>query len=119
LNIVGLALTDLGRPEDTRRLAEFSGFWIASGSPYKSTSGALSVIRMARDHGIPLLGTCGGFQNLILEYARNVLGFADAEHEETEPEASQLFISGLSCSLVGRTLRIQLSLILWPLTPVL
>lgn len=25
-------------------------------------------------------GTCGGFQHAVLEYARNVLGWADAEH---------------------------------------
>jgi CTP synthase (UTP-ammonia lyase) len=71
-------------------------------------SGALSAIRMAREQQIPLLGTCGGFQHIILEYARNVLGFAEAEHAETDPQASQLFISQLTCSLVGRTMSISL-----------
>src|SRR5437899_2273804 len=52
---------ELARPEGTKRLAEFGGFWIAPGSPYKSMSGALSAIRMAREQWIPLLGTCGGF----------------------------------------------------------
>jgi CTP synthase (UTP-ammonia lyase) len=89
-------------------LTEFSGFWIAAGSPYKSMVGALSAIRMAREQRIPLLGTCGGFQHIILEYARNVLGFADAEHEETDPQASRRFISRLACSLVGRTMSITL-----------
>jgi CTP synthase (UTP-ammonia lyase) len=98
----------LARPEGPKRLAEFGGFWIAPGSPYKSMNGALSAIRVAREQRIPLLGTCGGFQHIILEYARNVLGFVDAEHEEADPQASRLFISRLTCSLVGRTMSITL-----------
>lgn len=92
----------------SRELAGFGGFWIAPASPYKNMSGALLAIRMAREQGIPLLGTCGGFQHIIIEYARNVLGLADAEHEETEPQASRLLISRLACSLVGRTMTITL-----------
>ena len=90
------------------RLAKFDGIWMAPASPYRSVDGALSAIRLAREQGIPLLGTCGGFQHLILEYARHVLGFAGAGHEETSPESSSLFISRLACSLVGRTLTISL-----------
>jgi len=99
---------ELTRPQGMNRLAEFSGFWIAPGSPYKNMDGELAAIRMARERGIPLLGTCGGFQHIILEYARNVLGFTDAGHEETDPQASRLFISRLTCSLVGRTMSITL-----------
>jgi CTP synthase (UTP-ammonia lyase) len=71
-------------------------------------SGALSAIRMARERRIPLLGTCGGFQHILLEYARHVLGFPDAEHEESDPQASRLFISRLTSSLFGRTMSITL-----------
>lgn len=100
--------TELASASGLKRLAGFSGFWIAPASPYASMIGALSAIRLAREEGIPLLGTCGGFQHLILEYARNVLGFADAEHGETAPEAGRLFISRLACSLAGRTMTIRL-----------
>ena len=99
---------ELAQPQGMKRLAEFSGFCIAPGSPYKSMRGVLSAIRMAREQRIPLLGTCGGFQHIILEYARNVLGFADAGHEVTDPQASRHFISRLTCSLVGRTMSITL-----------
>lgn len=99
---------ELARPDGTRKLADVRGFWIAPASPYKSMDGALLAIRTARERRIPLLGTCGGFQHIILEYARNVLGFGDAEHEETHPHASRHFISRLACSLVGRTMTITL-----------
>ncbi len=99
---------ELAQSGGMKRLAEFNGFWIAPGSPYKSMTGALLAIQRARERGLPLLGTCGGFQHVVLEYARNVLGFTGAEHEETSPQASQLFISRLACSLVGRTMHITL-----------
>jgi len=98
----------LAAPDGASLLTGCGGIWIGPGSPYKSMEAALRTIRMAREHGIPLLGTCGGFQHIVLEYARNVLGYADAEHAETQPGASRLFISRLACSLVGRTMTITL-----------
>jgi CTP synthase (UTP-ammonia lyase) len=89
-------------------LRDFSGLWIGPASPYRSAEGALAAIRLARESKIPVLGTCGGFQHIVLEYARNVLGIGDADHEETNPEASTLVISRLACSLVGRTMNISL-----------
>jgi CTP synthase (UTP-ammonia lyase) len=93
----------------TGRLRDLDGLWIGPGSPYKNMEGALLAIQIAREGGIPLLGTCGGFQHMILEYARNVLGFADADHEESSPAATRLFVSRLACSLVGRTMTITLA----------
>jgi CTP synthase (UTP-ammonia lyase) len=98
----------LEAPGGLGRLAGCAGFWIAPASPYQSMEGALAAIRMAREGGIPLLGTCGGFQHIIIEYARNVLGIPDAQHEESDPNGSRLLISRLSCSLVGRTMAIHL-----------
>jgi CTP synthase (UTP-ammonia lyase) len=98
----------LTSPEGLRQLSAFHGFWIAPASPYRSMGGALSAIRLAREQGVPLLGTCGGFQHIILEYARNFLGITDAEHEESSPGAPRLVISRLACSLAGRKLTIKL-----------
>jgi CTP synthase (UTP-ammonia lyase) len=61
--------------------------------------GALSAIRFAREDKIPFMGTCGGFQHALLEYARNVLGLTNAEHAETSPDSATPLISRLSCSL--------------------
>ncbi|STQ46582.1 CTP synthase [Ewingella americana] len=56
-----------------RSLEEFDAFWCVPGSPYQSTEGALHAIRYAREQQKPFLGTCGGFQHAIIEYARNVM----------------------------------------------
>ena len=74
----------------------------------KSLDGALAGIRFARENNVPFLGTCGGFQHLAIEYARNVLGFTDAAHAESDPYASCLFVTPLSCSLVGMTMEVSI-----------
>jgi CTP synthase (UTP-ammonia lyase) len=86
--------------------SRFAAVWIAPGSPYRDMQKVLWAIQHAREHRVPCLGTCGGFQHMVLEYARNVLGFRDAQHAEYDPTASPLFISKLECSLVGREMKL-------------
>lgn len=101
--------TDVAQGMPSDDLAGYAGWWVAPGSPYRSMTGALKVIRYAREHDIPLLGTCGGYQHVVLEYARSVLGFSDAAHAEYDPYASDLFITALSCSLVGQTMTVKVN----------
>lgn len=84
-------------------LARFDALWCVPASPYRSMEGALAAIRFAREQGVPFLGTCGGFQHAVLEYARHVLGWADAEHAETATDAARTVIAPLSCALVEVT----------------
>jgi len=90
----------LGMPRQD--LAAFAAFFVAPGSPYRSLDGALRAIRYAREARRPLLGTCGGFQHVILELARNVLGLSEARHAEYEPDAAELVIAPLACPLAGQ-----------------
>jgi CTP synthase (UTP-ammonia lyase) len=88
-------------------LQNIDGLWVAPGSPYKNLVATLHAIRIVREQGIPCLGTCGGFQHMILEYARNALGFKDAHHAEYDPYASRLFLTRLACSLAGREMQLE------------
>jgi CTP synthase (UTP-ammonia lyase) len=83
--------------------SNFDGFWIIPGSPYVNDDGVYSLIRWCRENDFPLFGTCGGFQYMLIEYARNVLKFAQAGHEESEPGKEHLIITKLNCSLAKRT----------------
>jgi CTP synthase (UTP-ammonia lyase) len=94
---------------DESRLVSFDGLWCVPASPYRSMDGALLAIRHARERRVPFLGTCGGFQHAVVEYARNVLGWADAEHAETAPGAARAVISPLACALVEATEAIDLA----------
>jgi len=58
---------------------------------------------------VPFLGTCGGYQHALLEYARNVLGMLEAQHAEERPEAALALIGRLSCDLVEVTGHIRLT----------
>ncbi len=48
---------------------KYQGIWVGPGSPYKHMAKTISAIKYARENDIPLLGTCGGFQHVILEIA--------------------------------------------------
>lgn len=89
-------------------VATADALWCAPGSPYRSLAGALSALRFGRENAVPTLGTCGGCQHIILEYARGVLGFDDAEDANYNPYGSRLFISALTCSLAGKTMPVNL-----------
>jgi CTP synthase (UTP-ammonia lyase) len=85
----------------TCELGGFDAIWVAPGSPYDSGEGAIAAVRTARERGIPFLGTCGGFQYALLEYARNVCGLAGVENAEVSPDAAEHLIVPLECSLMG------------------
>ena len=82
-------------------LSGFDAIWVAPGSPYESDAGAIAAVRTAREKHIPFLGTCGGFQYALIEYARSVCGLVSAENAETNPDAEEHLIVPLECSLMG------------------
>lgn len=92
-----------------RQLAGYAGVWCVPGSPYRSMEGALDAIRFARDARRPFLGTCGGFQHGLIEFARHIAGIAGADHVESNPTAVDPVITPLTCSLVGQHEEIQFS----------
>ena len=81
-------------------LAAYDGFWCVPASPYRSLEGALRAIRFAREERRPFLGTCGGCQHAVLEFARNVLHISAAGHQECDPATSEPVITNLACALI-------------------
>lgn len=89
---------------DPGRLPEQAdALWLAPGTPYADDRAVLDAIGVARRSGLPFLGTCGGFQYAIWEFAREVAGIVDAAHAELDPQAEHAVIRALPCSLVDRT----------------
>jgi CTP synthase (UTP-ammonia lyase) len=87
----------------------FDGIWVVPGSPYASEAGVVTAIRTARERRIPFLGTCGGFQHMLLEYARGVCGL-DLGHAENEPgRQADLLLTPLECSLAGHEAAVRLT----------
>ncbi len=91
------------KPADAARALEpWDGLWISAGSPYASPAGALAAIRVARERGKPLIATCGGFQHVLLEHARNVLGLVGAAHAEEDPDAAMHLLWPVACPVPDR-----------------
>ncbi len=82
-----------------QQLENYHGLWVVPGSPYSSIQGALNGIQFAREHDVPFLGTCGRFQHMMIEYARNVLRLPEADHAETNPASSLVLVAPLTCSV--------------------
>lgn len=85
-----------------RSLAAYAGVWCVPACPYHNMAGALAAIRFARETQRPFLGTCGGFQHALIEFARNVASIPAADHAETNAASGDLVITPLACSLVGQ-----------------
>jgi CTP synthase (UTP-ammonia lyase) len=82
-----------------QRLVDFDALWASSGGDYQSPPGLLKGIRRARELHKPFIGTCGGNQYTLLEYARNVAGMAQAGHQEDDPDTPMPLIVLAACPL--------------------
>jgi CTP synthase (UTP-ammonia lyase) len=90
-----LSLADLG--------SRYQGLWVAPGSPYRDEARVGAALMYARRNQLPTFGNCGGFQFMVLEFARNVAGLDDAYHAESESGPGDEVIAPLACSLKGQT----------------
>lgn len=68
------------------RLAGVDGILVPGGFGVRGTEGKIAAIRYAREKKIPFLGICLGMQMAIVEYARHILGFEDANSTELNPK---------------------------------
>ncbi|MDX2343229.1 MAG: CTP synthase [Acidimicrobiia bacterium] len=61
------------------------GILVPGGFGIRGVEGKIHAIRHAREQSVPFLGLCLGLQCAVIEYARNVLGIADAHSTEFDP----------------------------------
>ncbi len=64
------------------------GLIVPGGFGHRGIEGMLTAIRYARENDIPYLGLCLGMQLALVEYARNVLGYSDANSTEQDPDTT-------------------------------
>jgi CTP synthase (UTP-ammonia lyase) len=81
-------------------LEGFDGIWVVPGSPYADPEQVIDAVGTARAHGIPFLGTCGGFQHAIIHLARELADIPDANHAEYGESDTDVIVP-LECTLVG------------------
>jgi CTP synthase len=69
-------------------LCDVDGILVAPGFGSRGIEGKIEAIRYARENKIPFLGICLGMQCAVIEFARNVLGYENANSTEMNPETS-------------------------------
>jgi len=62
----------------------------------------LAGIEFARRRDWPFLGTCGGFQYALIEFARNVLNIKDADSAENDSGSKNIVIYPVACAVPDR-----------------
>ncbi|GIJ00201.1 CTP synthase [Sediminihabitans luteus] len=66
---------------------------VPGGFGVRGIEGKLGALRWAREKQVPTLGICLGLQSMVIEYARNVLGIADASSTEFDPDTEHPLIA--------------------------
>jgi len=82
-------------------LKDVDALIVPGGFGARGVEGKLSLIKYARENGLPFLGICYGMQLAVIEYARNVCGIAGAHSEEVESEGFPV-LDKLICFLPGQ-----------------
>src|SRR5262245_2310937 len=90
IDVARLATADLARDPSAARGVH--ALWSVPATPYADGAAAIAAIRWARENAVPFLGTCGGYQHALLEFARDVLGLTGATTAEEHPDAELALI---------------------------
>ena len=90
--------------------SDVSGILVPGGFGNRGIEGKIAAAKYVRENNIPYFGICLGMQIAVIEYARDVLGYKDANSGEFDPDSAHKvidFMSGQSDEIdKGGTLRL-------------
>ena len=114
VEIVWIHSESLEKPGGLAQLADTDGVLVPGGFGERGIPGKIAAARYARENRIPYFGLCLGMQVMCIEFARNVLGLADANSSEFNPKTPDPVISLMpeqqGIEDMGGTMRLGL----WP-----
>ena len=97
-------------PENAEKiLSDADGILVPGGFGGRGIEGKILAARFAREHHVPYLGICLGMQVAVIEYARGVLGYQDANSSEFDPDGAHSVIDIMPDQLgvkMGGTMRL-------------
>lgn len=83
---------DLEEQDPETLLGDVDGILVPGGFGVRGVEGKMQAARYAREHDVPYLGICLGMQTAVMEFARDVLGYADADSAEFNEESTHKVI---------------------------
>ena len=84
---------EVNKENVAQMLKGVDGILVPGGFGTRGTEGKITAIQYAREQKIPFLGICLGMQMAIVEYARHILGYEDANSIELDPETKHPVIA--------------------------
>ncbi|MFA6043496.1 MAG: CTP synthase [Phycisphaerales bacterium] len=87
--------TDVTDANVEASLSDHDAVIVPGGFGNRGVEGKISCVKYCREHGVPYLGICLGFQVAVIEFCRNVLGLTDAHSTEFMPNTGSPVISEL------------------------
>ncbi len=88
VNIKWIFSEDINEENAHELLSDVSGIHVAYGFGERGIEGKVAAVKYARENKIPFFGICLGMQCAVIEFARNVLNYSDANSSEFVPENS-------------------------------
>lgn len=92
------------------KLKNMDGIVICPGFGQRGIEGKIVAAKYCREHNIPTFGICLGMQMMVVEYARDVLGYEDANSvemdEKTQHNVIDLMEEQKSITNLGGTMRL-------------
>jgi len=79
-----------------RALAGVDAVLVPGGFGVRGIEGKLGALRWARERQVPTLGICLGLQCMVIEYARTILGIADASSSEFDPQTQHPVVATMA-----------------------
>ena len=77
-------------------LAAVDGIFVPGGFGDRGIEGKINAVKFARENKVPFFGICLGMQCSVIEYARNVCGWKDANSTEFNPKTKHPVIAMMS-----------------------
>jgi CTP synthase len=93
VNIRWVQSDDLTADNVAEKLDGVSGVLVAPGFGGRGINGKVDAVRYARENDIPFLGICLGMQCAVIEFARNVCGWTDANSSEFDEQSEHPIIN--------------------------
>ncbi|MEV0894788.1 CTP synthase [Promicromonospora sp. MEB111] len=92
-----VAADDCQTPEGAQASLEgVDAVLVPGGFGVRGIDGKVGALRWSRENLVPTLGICLGLQSMVIEYARNVLGWADASSTEFHPTSSHPVVATMA-----------------------
>lgn len=101
IDILWVNAEKLEKGDVREALESAQGILVPGGFGARGLEGKIAAIKYARENGIPFLGLCLGMQMAVIEFARNVLGHANAHSTEVDESVQDPVI----CLMEGQNLK--------------